>query len=63
MLILKSDSMGDTVATLFKPNPEAVICAVATYISPNEKAHANMIARIEDYLTLVSQAYQNLAIN
>ena len=62
MLILKTDSLGDTVITLFQPNREAIVCAVATYVSPNDKAYTNTIARIEDYLAMIAQAYQNLSI-
>ena len=62
MLILKTDTLGDTVVTLFQPNREAIVCAVATYVSPNDKAYASTIAKLEDYLALISQAYQNLSI-
>ena len=29
---------------------------------PNDKAYASTIARIEDYLAMIAQAYQNLSI-
>ena len=60
MLILKTDTWGDTVVTLFQPNKESIVCAVASYVSPNEKAYVNIVTRLEDYLSTVANAYHNI---
>ena len=62
MLIIKSESLGDAVVTLIKPNPESIVCVVAIYISPNDDNYANSVNKVEEYLNAIVAAYQNISV-